>query len=263
MKRVVKLGGRAQSSADLPLLINEAWLSEPGSLCVVHGGGDEISALQRTYGGEPKFSGGRRITTAADLDLIRMALSGVINKRLVSSFVGAGAPAVGISGEDCALISAKPLGISEFGHVGMPTSINTGLINTLLNGGFLPVISPLGANADTIALEKKGAALNVNGDDAAAAVAVAIGATELLLVADVEGVLDANGILIPLLSVEDGRELVANGVAVGGMAAKLEAAYAALSGGVERVRISSLKGLNDPNSGTLVTLALAGVGGIQ
>ncbi len=263
MKRVVKLGGRAQAAADLPSIINSAWNSELGSLCVVHGGGDEISALQRTFGGEPKFSGGRRITTAADLDVIRMALSGVINKRLVSSFVAVGTPAVGVSGEDAALIAAKPLGISEFGHVGMPAEINVKLINTLLAGGFLPVISPLGANADSIAFDSKGSALNVNGDDAAAAVAVAIEADELILVADVEGVLDDNTQLIPELDVEEGRVLIASGVVVGGMAAKLEAAYAALSGGVSKVRIASLDALSDPDCGTVITLAAAGAGRVQ
>lgn len=250
MKRVIKLGGRAQAAAELPSLIANAWNNNPGSLCIVHGGGDEISALQRVFGSEPKFSGGRRITTEEDLSVIRMALSGVINKRLVSTFVAAGTQAVGISGEDAALISAKPLGVSEFGHVGMPNHINTTLIETLCSNGFMPVISPLGANSD----DEKGAALNVNGDDAAAAIAVALKAGELVLVADVDGVLNEAGTLIQELTVEEGRELIASGVAVGGMAAKLEAAYAALSGGVARVRIASLNAVNDPGCGTTVTL---------
>ncbi len=254
MKRVVKLGGRAQSAAELPSLIASAWNDAPGSLCVVHGGGDEISSLQRTLGGEPKFAGGRRITTAGDLDIIRMALSGVVNKRLVSSFVAAGAPAIGLSGEDAALIVAQPLGIAEFGYVGMPAKINTSLIDTLLTTGFLPVISPLGTNRD----DPNGSALNVNGDDAAAAIAVALGADELILVADVEGVLDEHKQLIPHVDVEEARALIASGVAAGGMAAKLEAAYAALSGGVGKVRIANLAALNNAECGTVVTLTLVG-----
>ena len=250
MKRVVKLGGRAQSASSLPSLIAAAWTAAPGALCVVHGGGDEISALQRTLGGEPKFAGGRRVTTAEDISVIRMVLSGVVNKRLVSSFVAAGTPAVGISGEDASLIAAQPLGIAEFGHVGMPAKINSQLIDALWGAGYLPVISPLGANAAS----QDGSALNVNGDDAAAAIAVALGADELLLIADVEGVLDEAKQLIPQLSVDEARVLIASGVAAGGMAAKLEAAHAALAGGVARVRVADLAALTDPKRGTVVTL---------
>ncbi|MDQ2890505.1 MAG: acetylglutamate kinase [Gemmatimonadota bacterium] len=252
MKRVIKLGGRAQSADTLAAAIAAAWRANP-ALCIVHGGGDEISALQRTLGGEPRFAGGRRITTAKDLDIIRMVLSGLVNKRLVSQLNAAGAPAIGISGEDASLIAAQPLGIAEFGHVGMPVSINTTLIETLWLAGLLPVISPLGANAET-----PGTALNVNGDDAAAAIAVALGADELLLVADVEGVLDASGRLISQLDADDARALIAAGIALGGMAAKLEAAHAALVGGVRSVRIADISALGDSERGTFITPATVG-----
>jgi acetylglutamate kinase len=267
VKRVVKLGGRAQSAAELPSLIASAWRAEPGALCIVHGGGDEISKLQRTLGGAPTFTGGRRVTTAADIDIIRMALSGLVNKRLVSDFVAAGAPAVGVSGEDAALIDAQPLNVAEFGHVGMPSVINTGLIDALWRGGFLPVISPLGANnssaeggaGNALATTSfTGAALNVNGDDAAAAIAVALHAAELLLIADVAGVLDDSKQVIPELDVDQARGLIVAGIAIGGMAAKLEAAHAALTGGVTKVRIADLSALTDPNRGTVVTLASVG-----
>ncbi|HEV2643827.1 MAG TPA: acetylglutamate kinase [Candidatus Elarobacter sp.] len=249
MKRVVKLGGRAQSADALASLVAEAWRT-CGALCVVHGGGDEISKLQRTLGGEPKFAGGRRVTTAEDLDVIRMVLSGVVNKRLVSQFGAAGAPAVGVSGEDASLIAAQALGIGEFGYVGMPSRINTSLIESLWLAGFLPVVSPLASNAD-----EPGSALNVNGDDAAAALAVALAADELLLVADVDGVLDETGALIPQLDVDEARALIASGVAAGGMAAKLEAAHAALAGGVRTVRIADLGALANAERGTFITLA--------
>ncbi len=252
-RRVIKLGGRAQSSDALPALVAAAWRASGGALCVVHGGGDEISALQRTLGGEPKFAGGRRVTTEADLAVIRMVLSGVVNKRLVASFCAAGVSAVGISGEDASLISAQPLGVAEFGHVGMPTRINTSLIETLWRDGFMPVVSPLGANAD-----HSGGALNVNGDDAAAALAVALGADELLLVADVEGVRSVSGSTIQQMDMDEARALIASGVAVGGMAAKLEAAHAALVGGVRRVRIADIAALEEAERGTFVTLAMVG-----
>lgn len=252
MKRVVKLGGRAQSAETLPAQVAEAWLANR-ALCIVHGGGDEISALQRSMGTEPKFAGGRRMTTQADLEIIRMVLSGVVNKRLVSKFVAAGAQAVGISGEDASLIGAEPLGISEFGYIGMPARINTAIIETLWLAGYLPVVSPVGASLAT-----PGTALNVNGDDAAAAIAVALGADELLLIADVEGVLDADGAVISRMDVDEARALIAAGVAKGGMAAKLEAAYAALAGGVRTVRIADLAALEDLERGTAVTLAAVG-----
>lgn len=252
MKRVIKLGGRAQSADTLASDIASAWQNS-GAMCIVHGGGDEISALQRRLGGEPRFAGGRRITTAEDLDIIRMVLSGVVNKRLVSQLNAAGAPAVGLSGEDAALIAAKPLGIAEFGFVGMPVHINTSLIETLWLAGMLPVVSPLASNTET-----PGTALNVNGDDAAAAIAVALGADELLLVADVEGVLDSAGHVIDELDVDEARALIASGVAVGGMAAKLEAAYAALAGGVQSVRIADLAALDELERGTFITLATVG-----
>jgi len=252
LKRVVKLGGRAQSAESLAAMIASAW-NASNAMCVVHGGGDEISALQRKLGGEPKFAGGRRVTTLQDLDIIRMVLSGVVNKRLVSRFNAAGAPAVGISGEDASLIAAKPLGISEFGYVGMPVSINTSLIETLWLAGLLPIVSPLATNVET-----PGTALNVNGDDAAAAIAVALGADELLLVADVEGVLDSSGEVIDQLDVDEARALIASGIAVGGMAAKLEAAHAALAGGVRAVRIADIDALGESGRGTFITLATVG-----
>jgi acetylglutamate kinase len=252
IKRVVKIGGRAQSADTLASSIASAWIAD-GAMCVVHGGGDEISALQRKLGGEPRFAGGRRVTTAADLEIIRMVLSGVVNKRLVSQFNAAGARAIGLSGEDADLISAQPLGISEFGFVGMPVSINTSLIEMLWLSGLLPVVSPLAASAET-----PGTALNVNGDDAAAALAVALGADELLIIADVEGVLDSSGRVIDELDIDEARALIASGVAAGGMAAKLEAAHAALAGGVQSVRISDLPALEDSTRGTLVTLATVG-----
>lgn len=254
MKRVVKLGGRAQSADLLPALVARAWSESASALCIVHGGGDEVSALQRMLGREPRFAGGRRITTADDLELIRMVLSGAVNKRIVARLCAAGVRAVGVSGEDAALISAEPLGIAEFGHVGMPSCIDTELVESLWLGGFMPVISPLACSASS-----PSAALNVNGDDAAAALAVALIADELLLVADVEGVMDADGEVMRELDVDRARALIASGVAIGGMAAKLEAAHAALAGGVRTVRIADIQGLIQRERGTFVRLATAGV----
>src|SRR6476469_11279418 len=103
--RVIKLGGRAQNDPALASEMARAWKSANGNLCVVHGGGDEITSLQVALGKTPSFVNGRRVTTSDDIQLLRMVLSGVINKRLVSAFAKAGAKAVGLSGEDGRLIS--------------------------------------------------------------------------------------------------------------------------------------------------------------
>ena len=247
--RVLKIGGRAQSDAMLTRVIREAWNAAPGELCVIHGGGDEVSAMQRALGREAAFIGGRRVTSQADLELLRMVLSGVVNKRLVSSLVAADVPAVGISGEDAALISAEFIDRAVLGYAGRPVSINQELLQSLLNAGYLPVVSPVAFNSDN----GVGGALNVNGDDAAAAIAAAIGASELLLIVDVEGVLDAEGQVVSVLTLEQAREMISNGTATAGMAAKLESAESALLNGVSAVRICALRGVTDAQCGTFLT----------
>jgi len=250
MKRVIKIGGRAQSSSDLAGRIAAAWQESPGSLCVVHGGGDRISEFQRRSGLEPSFVDGRRVTTRQDMEIVRMVLSGLVNKELVATFVAAGLPAVGISGEDAGTITATPIDATGLGRAGKPVAVRSELIELLLDGGYLPVISPLAVEDGPT-----GEALNVNADDAAAAIAIALGASELLLIADVEGVLDERGKRIATLDQSDAGDLIQNGVINRGMRAKLEAGFAALAGGVGRVRISTLDGLTDAAPGTLLTFA--------
>ena len=247
--RVVKIGGRAQADPRLAAALRDAWNAEPGKLCVVHGGGDEVSAMQRVLGREAVFVGGRRVTSEDDLELLRMVLSGVVNKRLVNALVAAGLPAVGLSGEDGGLIGAELIDAASLGFAGRPVAVKADLLRTLLEAGYLPVISPLAHDASSA----RGGALNVNGDDAAAAIAAALGADELLLIADVEGVRGGDGEIFSSLSIETARDLAANGIAAGGMAAKLESAEFALRAGVGRVKISDLAGLGDDERGTFIT----------
>ncbi|MDB4869261.1 MAG: argB [Gemmatimonadales bacterium] len=248
MTRVVKIGGRAQSDPRLFQLLGEAWNDSPTSLCVVHGGGDEVSSMQKALGRDAVFVGGRRVTSKSDLDLLRMVLSGVVNKRLVNGLVAAGVSAVGLSGEDGALIRAEIIDAESLGFAGRPTSVNSRLLRTLMDAGNLPVISPVGYNESA-----GGGALNVNGDDAASAIAVALDADELLLIADVEGVRDERGEVLSAITLESARELIENGTAAGGMAAKLESAQVAIVAGVDRVRICDLAGLVDDGRGTFIT----------
>lgn len=250
MTRVVKIGGRSQGDPSLAPALAAAAQARNDAICIVHGGGDEVSAVQRRLGLEPLFIGGRRVTSTQDLEVVRMVLSGTINKRLVALLLGRGVRAVGISGEDAMLFTAHATDPTTMGRVGGDVTVDPDIILQLLASGYVPVISPLARDAD----DRTGGALNVNGDDAAAALAVALEADELLLVADVPGVLDGAS-LIPSLDVERAGSLIASGVAAGGMAAKLEAALAALAGGVARVRIAGLDGIGDTAVGTRIVLS--------
>jgi acetylglutamate kinase len=245
MTRVIKIGGRVQSDPHLPAALAAAHRAEPGGVVVVHGGGDDVTALQRRLGQEPTFVGGRRVTSAAELDIVRMVLSGSANKRLVAALIGAGVKAAGISGEDGALLQARVADGAPLGRVGEHVTADAALVRDLLARGWLPVVSPVARDADSTT----GDALNVNGDDAAAALAGALGADELVFVADVAGVVVREGVAASLAT-DDAADLIRSGVAAGGMAAKLEAGFAALSKGVKRVRIANLDALDDPTQGT-------------
>ena len=249
MTRVIKLGGRVQSDPALPGILAAAWVSAP-SLVVVHGGGDEVSALQTAFGRVSQFIDGKRVTAIEDLDLLRMALSGSANQRLVSAMVGAGVPAVGVSGEDAGMLRAVADQRATMGEVGTPSDVNPTLLRYLLSGGFCPVVSPLSRDRDS----SGSGVLNVNGDDAAAAIAVAMQADELLLVSDVDGVL-MDGVAVTQLDANAAQDAIRRGVARGGMAAKLDAALGALARGVARVRIGAVSALTDDTRGTVITLA--------
>ncbi|MGQ0640276.1 MAG: acetylglutamate kinase [Gemmatimonadaceae bacterium] len=251
---VIKLGGRTQRDPRLAQVLAD--LAGAGTrLVLVHGGGDQISELQRQMGREPQFVDGRRVTTREDLELIRMVLSGSTNKELVATLVSAGVRAVGLSGEDAGvLIGAHAYG-GALGEVGSPDHVDATLIRLLLEHGYTPVISPVARHAES------GNALNVNGDDAAAAIAVALGATELTFVVDMPGVMDQSDGVIPQLSQAQAELLIEGGAATGGMIAKLQAAQPALHGGVQRVRIAGIDSLAQPNGGT--TLLPAGLAHVE
>lgn len=246
--RVVKIGGRAQGDASLPARIRDAVAVTGARVVVVHGGGDEVSALQRQRGTEPTFVGGRRVTRPADLDAVRMVLSGTVNKRLVAQLITAGVRAVGVSGEDGGLLTARVTD-PALGRVGGDVITDATLVADLLNNGWVPVISPLARDREA----PDGAGLNVNGDDAAAAIAAALGADELVLVADVPGVLE-EGVALAGIDSAAIVALTSRGIVHGGMRAKLEAATMALRNGVRRVRITGLDGITDPAAGTVVSL---------
>lgn len=256
---VVKLGGRTQDDPALPAALAARWRSSGGRLVVVHGGGDAVSALQRARGVTPAFVGGRRVTASGDVDDLRMALSGLANKRLVAALQAAGVSAFGLSGEDGRLLVAAPTADARLGQVGefagdaaeRGARVDARLLALLLGAGYCPVVSPVSASPVSAGVAAGGIALNVNGDDAAAAVAAALRASELFFLADVPGVL-VDGQPLGTLDAQGARSLVAAGTAAGGMAAKLDAALAALAAGVGRVRVGDAAALAGAAGGTMV-----------
>jgi acetylglutamate kinase len=267
---VIKIGGRAQTDVRLAPALAARWAAwrvataeQQGGdasatvFCVVHGGGDDVTALQRAAGVEPTFVGGRRVTAPDDIDRLRMALSGLANKRLVAALGGAGVRAVGLSGEDGPLLVAEPIADSTLGAVGTVCAVDTSLVAMLVSAGYLPVIAPVAAaRSGSVAAHPPTAtpALNINGDDAAAAVAVALSAGELLLVSDVPGV-RVDGQRVVELTPPMAERAIARGEIAGGMEAKVHAALDALAHGVGRVRIGPLDMLTSDDAGTAVVRA--------
>ena len=250
MMRVIKVGGRVQRDPGLAPALARLWSAAPGSCCVVHGGGEMISTLQTQLGGAPRFVNGRRVTTSDDIEVLRMALSGVANKRLVASLGAEGVAAVGISGEDGSLLVARAMNAAVLGRVGEVVQIRDAVVRTLLAAGFLPVISPV-ATDDASA---RGDALNVNADDAATALAASLDVEELLLISDVRGVI-IEGVVAASLSGDEAAHAIESGIAIDGMATKLRAALDALQRGVPQVRIGGLEALLDPTLGTTLLAA--------
>ena len=231
---VVKVGGRV---LDDPRWVATfaATLASRGRAVLVHGGGKEVSALGERLGLIPEWRDGLRVTSEETLAVARMVLSGLVNKRLVAALGRAGVRAVGVSGEDDGLLAAEPLLGGALGRTGIVTSVRSSLLRALLDAGLTPVVSPVSRGPG-------GGALNVNADDAAVALAAALGAVRLFFLSDVPGVRLADG-----LADEVGSEAVegaiASGVVTAGMAPKLRAAARAAAR-VPEVRIGPLSVLS-------------------
>jgi acetylglutamate kinase len=241
---LVKVGGNEVDDREWVARLAAAVAERKGGVGVVHGGGKEVTELQRALGAEPEWRDGLRVTTPEAIRAVAMVLSGVVNKRLVSALVSAGARAVGLSGEDDALISAVPARGGALGRTGEVAKVEPRLLLSLLEQGVVPVVSPVSRGPE-------GEALNVNADDAAAAVAAALGADRFLLVSNVPGVL-RDGERIEEVGVGEVEGLIEGGVASGGMAPKLRAAARAAGAGVSEVRIGGLELLAGSASGTRI-----------
>ena len=236
---VIKFGGHAMGeqafieafSSDIVLLRQVG--AKP---VVVHGGGPQIGSMLERLKMESNFIDGLRVTDQQTISIVEMVLAGAINKSLVASIASSGGMAVGISGKDGNLIKAKKLAhktrdsdsaienLVDLGYVGIPQKVDTQVLDALIGSGMIPVVAPLGLGVD-------GKTYNINADTAAGSIASALGASRLIMLTDVEGVLDASGKLIPRLSIGQARQLISSGVINGGMIPKVETCIEAVNSG--------------------------------
>jgi acetylglutamate kinase len=245
--RVVKLGG---NELDRP-----EWLAECARalravepVVVVHGGGRAVSALSRRLGLPVEKRDGLRVTSPEVAEVVEMVLAGPANRAVVAALRAVGLDAVGLSGVDGGLLTAEP-SAGGHGHVGDIAAVRASLLESLLLAGLTPVVAPVAPAAAS-----QGVPLNVNADHAAAAIAGALRATELLLVSDVPGVV-VDGVAQSSVATSDIPALIELGIATDGMAAKLRAGAAALQAGAQAVRIGDLHLLGDPAAGTRILAA--------
>jgi acetylglutamate kinase len=233
MKLLVKLGGTLLDAVDSrdSLARQIAGARSAGhEITVVHGGGKQMTGYLAERGIQSTFVGGLRVTTPDTLDAVLKVFAGSINHELVAAINRAGSLAVGISGIDSFLVEAEQMD-PALGAVGRVTKSNPALLHLLTANGYVPVVA-------CVAGDRLGQVYNVNADQMAVACAAAFGARQLIFLTDVEGVLDGTKQVRPLLSAAASRQLIAEGVATGGMQAKLNAALSALAEGVEQVRIA-------------------------
>ena len=238
---VVKFGGNAMGKKEYVSSFAEdiVLLQQVGMLpIVVHGGGPQIGEMLSKLKIKTEFIDGLRVTDSETIDVVEMVLSGVTNKSIVTAISNAGAKAVGISGKDGNLITAKRLmkidensdsnveRAIDLGFVGVPKKIDTQVIKVLINEKMIPVIAPVGMGED-------GLTYNINADTATGAISASMKASRMIMLTDVSGVLDEKGNLIPELTINEALDLIKNKVVVGGMIPKLRTCIDAVEGGAE------------------------------
>mgnify|MGYP001484228278 CR=1 FL=1 len=235
---VVKYGGAAMTDAALKhqvmqdiVLMHFVGINP----IVVHGGGPEVSEAMKKVGKEPVFVRGLRVTDAETMEIVEMVLAGKTNKGIVSLLQQAGSRAVGLSGKDGNLFVARKLeaGGADLGFVGEVIQVNTGVLETLVRGGYIPVIC-------SVATGEQGETYNINADHIAGRLAGELKAEKLVLLTDVRGILDdvsdPNSLLSQITAAE-ARELIASGKVDKGMIPKVESCLMALDRGVPRAHI--------------------------
>ncbi|MFC7537552.1 acetylglutamate kinase [Sphingomonas sp. GCM10030256] len=262
---VVKLGGAAiDEESDVALAQDVMLLRSVGVNCVVvHGGGPQVDAMLRRVGKEPEFRGGLRVTDAETLEIVRMVLGGKINRDLVTTINGQAGEepvAVGVSGEDAGLLVVDPAP-GNLGFVGNVAQVRASLIDRLLEDGLIPVVSTIGADSS-------GQPHNVNADEAARAIAVAMKAEKIIYLTAAPGLLEDvhdESSLVPRLSSAELRQRMGDDSISAGMIPKLKACADAVDGGVGTAHIIDgrvphallIELLTDQGIGTMVKREIA------
>ena len=238
---VIKYGGHAMGDAKLaPLFARDIVLLRQVGVnpVVVHGGGPQIGRMLERLKIQSRFVDGLRVTDRETVGVVEMVLAGTINKEIVSTINGQGGFAVGLSGKDGNLIRADKIRrtrrdpdsniekVLDLGLVGEPTEINPHILAFFKESDITPVIAPIGTGP-------AGETLNINADAVAGAIASAVGAARLVMLTDVAGVMDAEGNLIPEMTVKEARARLADGTVLGGMIPKIETCLLAIEKGVE------------------------------
>ena len=247
---VVKLGGTTITDQQ-QVLEEVAAIARQRPVVLVHGGGRRITEWLERLGVPSHFEGGLRVTDPAALEVAAAVLRGVVNSELVAGLRSLGVDAVGLSGVDGGLLVAER--IPHLGLVARVVGLRRDLLDAILVGGQVPVVAPL-------ARDEEGIVCNVNADDAAAGIAAGLGARQLVLMTDVDGVRDAEGRRLDTLTVGEAEALIDSGVINGGMVPKIRAALAAVTwDGSEAIIADSAadraleRSLSEPNFGTRIT----------
>ncbi len=258
---VIKYGGSAMTDPELKLqtIKDFVLLSCVGiKLVLVHGGGPEINTMCKKLNLRVEFIDGLRVTDAATMEIVEMVLVGKVQKDLVNLINISGAKAIGLCGKDGKLFSAEQIpGMKKFGYIGQVKSIDNSVLLTLLEKGFIPVISSVGADS-------KGQNYNINADNVASSIAASIKASKLILMTDTCGILKNSKkveSLISKLSIKQAMQHMKSKTISGGMIPKTQAAIDALKQGVDSVHIidgslkhsTLLEVFTDDGIGTMIT----------
>ena len=265
---VIKYGGNAMADESLKrAFARDVILMKVVGMnpIVVHGGGPQIEELLSRLNIDTRFVGGMRVTDEETMDVVQMVLGGLVNKEIVSLINDSGGMAVGVTGKDGNLIRARRMELTEtnegsvgpetidIGQVGEVESINQAVLESLIDGDFIPVIAPIGVGPN-------GESLNINADLVASGVAQHINAEKLVLITNTPGILDENNDPIASLGRKKAASLISQGVIKGGMLPKARCALDAVEGGVQSAHIIDgrvphallLEVLTDSGIGTLI-----------
>ena len=242
---VIKYGGNAMSDIQLKSsFAQDVVLMKLVGMnpIIVHGGGPQIAELLKRIGKESEFFEGMRVTDSETMDIVEMVLGGQVNKDIVNLINKHGGSAVGLTGKDGTLIQARKLvftrnipemtapEIIDIGHVGEVASIDTAVINMLIQGNFIPVIAPIGVGED-------GQSYNINADLVAGKLAEVLNAEKLIMLTNTAGLLDKDGKVLTGLTVSEVNQLINDSIVHGGMLPKIRSALEAVNSGVKTAHI--------------------------